>query len=116
MQYLHLRDIKSKHKNIGRPNNVTRQDPTEKCTFRIRIQNQPDRIIVSSTVCSARLGRPSNLAQTATDRFPTISRNSAIRKNAKARGRGKSSAKFFVQPSRSCAKLRYMRVQTASPP
>src|SRR5437667_33242 len=88
----------------------------EKCALRIRNQNQPARRRVSSDVCSARLGRPDSRAQIAAARFPRIRTNSAERSNARPRGDGNNSAKFFVHPSRSCAKLRYIRVRTASPP
>ena len=35
---------------------------------------------------------------------------------ASHRGFGNNDAKFYVHPSRSCAKFRYMRVRTASAP
>src|SRR6266481_2881289 len=111
-----LDDLSSKYENTGSPRIAKRLKSEGKCAFRIRLQNQTARIIVSSHFCSARLGRPDKVAQIAAAKFPIIKTNSAERKTAKPRGDGNSIAKFFVQPSSSCTQLRYIRVRTASPP
>src|SRR6202167_5184322 len=88
----------------------------EKWARRMRARNDKYKIRQRIPVRMAGLGCPRRLLATAMAKLATISTNSRARNVANRTGEGNKRARFLVQPSRSCAKLRYMRVRTASAP
>src|SRR5579872_2088854 len=116
LEWWDLTERNRKKENKGSPRSASTLDAGGKCALRIRRQNQPARMIVSNDACNARFDRPAKPAQTAIIALAKINTNSMNRKNANATGCGNRSARFFVQPSFICVKLRYIRVRTASPP
>src|SRR2546426_12567167 len=87
-----------------------------KCALRIRPRRKAANTRARIAAAAAGCDLPSKPVVIASTALLTISRNSISRRMASRIGDGNKSARFLVQPSRICAKLRYIRVRTASPP
>src|SRR5205814_264755 len=105
-----------RYENTGRPSSEKTFTLQEKCALRIRLRKRAYTVAPRIAAASAGLTCPRRPAALAAASPPAISTNSVNLSRASRAGDGNSSARFFVQPSQSWAKVRYMRVRTASAP
>src|SRR5215475_4719559 len=102
----------SRYENMGRPKIANKFELHEKCAVEILIRVRTSGI-KKITECRQ---SPAEIVKTPIVKQTITNKNSSKRRRARGTALGKRRMRFFVHPSRSWRRPRYIRVRTASPP